>query len=620
MKKFMVINFRAIDPNCNEVPYLWLTLKSYFNRNSMDPTAWLWLDPLYSSEASSEDDIIQNIIEQKPDVIGISCYMWNDKLTLHIAEMVKQSLPEVKIIAGGPALYYEHDMAWFKKFWYIDAVCEYNGYGEVFITDYLDGKQLNDIPFNIYPSKGRTHWIRSTATINKRSFKYPMPYLDNIDYLQRFPKTNVKVILDTSRGCPYSCSFCEWGGGTNSKVAFKSKESINAELDVMFFHLKPAYIDIINANFGIVKDDVETTEKIVEFNEKYHCVKFVNMYGPTKTSKQNLKKIFDLLLAGKMLDDIKISVQHTDQNILNNIKRVDVSFDDQLDLFSDLCHKYDYPLRVETMIGLPGETLDTFYQLTDDVTKSPLVKPLMHEWMMLPSAPAADPSYSQSMQIKTKKVRYHIDSYDRHILPKNFKFENSGYRSLLLDQKWLEPYDVVVSTYSYSKKDWVQMELFKYYFTFLNATRVLTPFVKYLRKNGHSIKEFHQKLFNEFLMNLDAVKKSHKQLIEGMDKDEPLDIFYADLAPNLPYISHYSVLKFMILLDADGFFKNFLSFLTKTYGEDEYLKKLCAHLSENIKTPMKMDLPTNQKISQCLSMCRFWGDDLFLDDFTPKYE
>ena len=135
MKKFLIINYTTPNTSATEIPYLWLTLKSYFQRNSIDPSAWHWLDPIHSSYADSEETLIKQIVDQSPDVIGISCYMWNDKLTLHIAEEVKRRLPNVKIIAGGPALYYEYNSSWFVNHWYIDVVCEYAGYGEVFITE-----------------------------------------------------------------------------------------------------------------------------------------------------------------------------------------------------------------------------------------------------------------------------------------------------------------------------------------------------------------------------------------------------------------------------------------------------------------------------------------------------
>ena len=622
MKKFLLVNFTTHAEGAKEVPYLWLTLRSYFQRNSINPSAWEWLDPIHDDYAESPEQIINHIVEQSPDVIGISCYMWNDKLTLHIAEEVKRKLPNIKIIAGGPALYYERDKSWFVSHWYIDVVCEYAGYGEVFITDYLDGKDIKSIPFAVYPALRRAFWNKSTVEINRREFKYPLPYKDNVEYLKRFKQKyqNIKVILDTSRGCPYSCSFCEWGGGTSTKVVFKPREEVFEELRIIFETLQPFYIDIINANFGVIKDDVLVAANICTLHTEYKCVESVTLYGPTKSNKKNLKEIFDLFLQHGIHDSLKLSIQSTTQEVLDNINRIDMSYDKQIELYGELSNKYNIPLRFETMIGLPGETKESFYDMVGKLTQSDLLYPLIHEWQMLPSAPAADPEYSTKMEIKTKKVIYHHDGYDNHIKSKSSVINvDKGIRHLLEDQKYLAPYDIVVSTYSYSVEDWTELELFKYYYTFLNATRILTPIQKYLQSLNVYMKEFNRSLFNDFLTKIPMVNKAYKDFIECIKNDEPSDIFYADLAPNLPYISHYSTLKFLILLNPNGFFSALSLWLKSKYGDDKTFDMICEQLADNIKTPMKMQLDPKEAVAQTLAMCKYWRGELFLDDFRSEY-
>ena len=95
-----------------------------------------------------------------------------------------------------------------------------------------------------------------------------MPYFDNQDFLKTFAKNNVRLILDSSRGCMYSCTFCEWGGGTSTKVVFKPLEDMILDLEAAFSILKPRFMDIINANFGIEKNDIQIAKKLVEINNK----------------------------------------------------------------------------------------------------------------------------------------------------------------------------------------------------------------------------------------------------------------------------------------------------------------------------------------------------------------
>lgn len=623
MKKFLLVNYTA-EEHGQEVPYLWLTLKSYFQRNSINPSAWDWLDPIHDDMAESPKDLVQQIVSQEPDVIGISCYIWNDKLTMHVIKEVKKLLPDVKIIAGGPALYYEHQKNWFKHHPFIDLVCKYAGYGEVFITDYLDGKSPKEIPFAIYPDLGREVWNESTAEFNRREFNYPFPYKDNIDYLKRFAVKypHIKVIVDTARGCPYGCTFCEWGGGTSTKVVFKELEECLSELEIAFDILKPAYVDVINANFGMITDDVIVAEKICELHKKYGSVVSVNMYGPTKTNKKNLYKIYEAFASTGIMKDVKLSIQSTDETILKNIKRIDMSYDKQIDLYDNLCKDYDVYLRFETILGLPGETLDTYYKTLGDISHSTFLYPMIHEWQMLSSAPAAHPAYVDEFKIKTKQIKYVRNNYDVHMLSRNeyVKYKNAnGVRHLLNDQEFIAPYEIVVSTYSYSVDDWVQMELFKYYYTFLNGTKILVPIQNYLKENNIDLTDFNKSLFQEFLMNIPQVKMSYNQLKGRIDSSEAADIFYVDIGSNFPYLSHYSLLKFLVLINPKAFFQALSLWLTKKYGDGHSFSMLCDHIADNINTPMDQDIPERAKISQILASCTYWGGNLFHDNFIMQY-
>ena len=91
MKKLLVVNYTSPTTYANEVPYLWLTLKSYFQKNSRNSSAWEWLDPEHSDIATSPEELIDRIISKAPDVIAISCYMWNDKLTMWLRKSNENS-------------------------------------------------------------------------------------------------------------------------------------------------------------------------------------------------------------------------------------------------------------------------------------------------------------------------------------------------------------------------------------------------------------------------------------------------------------------------------------------------------------------------------------------------
>ena len=622
MKKFLIVNYNSPEIYAECVPYLWLTLRSYFLRNSKDPNAWEWLDPIYSPMGQSTDDLVKAIVDQAPDVIGISCYMWNDLLTFKVIEEVKRQLPEVKIIAGGPALYYERDSSWFIKHWYVDALCEYASYGEVFITDYLDGVDIKNIPGAIYPALRRAFWNKSLGKLDRRSFNWPMPYLDNADYLKRFKQkhNSVKVLLDTSRGCPYACSFCEWGGGTSTKVSFKPKEETLREIDFIFEELKPMMIEFINANFGIVKDDIEYAQKIYDLNEQHKCVRDINLYGPTKTNKPNLKKIYELFIRGKMLTSLKLSIQSTSPEVLKNIDRIDMPYDEQVDLFNDLSKKYGVSLRFETMIGLPGETMDSYYSMLYELSKSELLYPLMHEWQMLPSAPAANPEYIEKFKLKTKHIMYwHQTLNNIGFMPRNKYSENkvdTGYRNILNDSEYILPYEVVTQSYSYTQEEWVKMILVKYFFISLNSNNIITPFYKYLQRTRKiDMQNFYKEFFNEFIFEMPLVKKCYDKIIASLPNDV-IDTTYADVSPNLPYIHYQALFKFIVMMDPTAFFTSLTDWLESKYGDDIYVQDLGLFVSSMVMTPITYNSDLGKVID-----CQFdWLSWIGEKDFTQPPE
>ena len=617
MKKILIINFLDKQQWANEVPYLWLTMRSYFLRNSKDPNAWEWLDPLYSSYAENMDELVDSIVAQQPDVIGISCYIWNERITLTVANKVKQKLPSVKIIAGGPGIYIEQDKGWFNKHSYIDAVCEYTGYGEVFITEYLDGTPLENIPFCIYPSMGRLFWNKSNATFNRRDLKFSMPYKDNQEYLKKFAAKHdkIKFLVETSRGCPYSCTFCEWGYSISKKVVFRNTAEIFEDLEVAFETLRPMSIEMLDANFGIIESNIDVTKKIADLNKQYdNCAIYMDMGGPSKVKKQNVNLIYKTLLDAGINVDFRLSVQHTDQEILDNIERVETPLEEQVKIFKPLMEEKKFDLRIDGIIGLPGETLDKFYQMMDDMTIYPSLEPWCYQWVMLSGTPAAEPDYIEKMKIKTRLFKLNADASEfdcidqvisRDLYQK--KIVETGKRRLILDQEWRHLQNLVVGTYSYGVAEWVEMNMFYIHYSYLRYNRIIVPIVAHLRKKNINIKDFYKGLFNELLMNNPVLKRVYDNILaelENEDESVPIDFEFVSLGPNFPYMSHRAILKFVILLDPTEFFDDLSQWLESKYGEDEHLRLLCSEMAATIDSPGKKNIPMSQKIKECLQMCR----------------
>ena len=89
-------------------------------------------------------NIVSDLFQKKPDVVGFSCYIWNIEETIKVIQMLKTVLPETKIVLGGPEVSYDSNH-WLRKVPEIDYIIM--GEGEVSFKEllhYFNG----DIPLN----------------------------------------------------------------------------------------------------------------------------------------------------------------------------------------------------------------------------------------------------------------------------------------------------------------------------------------------------------------------------------------------------------------------------------------------------------------------------------------
>ena len=78
---------------------------------------------------------------------------------------------------------------------------------------------------------------------------------------------NGSVCEETNRGCPFQCTFCDWGSATAAKVTKFEQERLDAELQWMADR-KIQYVFVCDANFGIQKRDVEIAESVAKIKQK----------------------------------------------------------------------------------------------------------------------------------------------------------------------------------------------------------------------------------------------------------------------------------------------------------------------------------------------------------------
>lgn len=149
-------------------------------------------------------NIVTDLYERQADVIGFSCYIWNIEETIEVIKMLKKVKPELKIVLGGPEVSF--DVAeWMHKIPEVDFIVFKEG-EETFkhLLDEIQGSEKYHLVFGASYRKGDEVIVNPTRP-NIKLNTIPSPYRfqeDKKDLDKRI------VYFETSRGCPFSCSFC----------------------------------------------------------------------------------------------------------------------------------------------------------------------------------------------------------------------------------------------------------------------------------------------------------------------------------------------------------------------------------------------------------------------------
>ena len=341
------------------------------------------------------DEYIQEC--KDTDILLCSCYVWNWEITNFLASEVRKINPNCTIVFGG-AHVPDFSEDFFKEHPYVDILV--HGEGEIvleeFLTAYMGDKNYSDV-------KGlETKEFRNPPQdrINDLD-SLPSAYLTNTvwDLVDKIDGINWIAGWETNRGCPYQCTFCDWGSATFTKVRKWEESKIFKEIE-WFGENKIPYIDCCDANFGIFQErDFRIAKKLKEVALKTH---YPDRVRPAwaKNSSEKIIPIAKELQEGDILGAVTLAVQSLDSNTLDIVKRANIKFD----AFSELAEIFrnnGIPTYTELIMGLPGETLETFKHGLENIAQTKVDTVFIYNCSILPNAPMKAPEYKEKYKIKS---------------------------------------------------------------------------------------------------------------------------------------------------------------------------------------------------------------------------
>lgn len=299
------------------------------------------------------EEIEADIYRQKPDVLAISCYIWNISMVEALIEDVHEILPELPIWLGGPEVSFHPDKM-LQRFPFLAGIMI--GEGEATFVELLQGycaadkTKKPDFSFvaGIYTKEGFTV-ERECMDLND----IPFFYQDLTEFENRI------MYYESSRGCPFRCKYCL--SSIDKKVRFRDFSLVKKELQFFLDHKVPQ-VKFIDRTFNAKHDHAMAVwQYILEHDNGVTNFHFeISADLLTKEEMELLAKM------RKGLVQLEIGVQSTNVETIQAINRT-MDLDRLRDAVEQINNGENIHQHLDLIAGLPYEDYDSFHQSFNDV-------------------------------------------------------------------------------------------------------------------------------------------------------------------------------------------------------------------------------------------------------------
>jgi len=413
------------------------------------------------------------------DICFLSCYMWNWEYNKALAQSIKAKFPHCKIVMGGPQITDSPTDDFFRSYNYIDTICLTEG-EETFVK--ILETVLNEMPLE------HTYQGARLDDLN-----VPSPYLSGVfdDIIANNPDYVFNATLETNRGCPFACTFCDWGSLTYAKIRKFNLEKVFAELAWMAKN-KMDYVTIADANFGVFYErDMLITDRLVELQTEYGYPKVVDATW-YKNSSEKILKIVKKFTSSGFNRGLTLSVQSMDDKVLTEIKRRNMEISNLKDIF-DQCNKQGILSYTELILGLPQETYDTWADGLCNVIQAGQ-HGAIESWLtqLLENAELNKPEQRQKHGLKTVIANGYVSGHEEE----DDINENA---ELVVGTKYM-PFDKLIDSWLYS---WMINN-----FHCFGWTQVYT---RYANSTGKSYRSMYDRLIKAIKSDTGMIGTLYKQ-------------------------------------------------------------------------------------------------------------
>lgn len=305
------------------------------------------------------DDILMDIYEKRPDVLCMSCYIWNLQYVESIVREIAKIRPELPIWLGGPEVSYDAEDV-LKRLPQVKGVMK--GEGEQTFYELCKAyqqkseeelKSIDGITFRTSKATDADEIIVNPWRMPMDLNEVPFVYQDMKDFEHKI------VYYETSRGCPFSCSYCL--SSIDKKLRFRNLELVKKELQFFIDHQVPQ-VKFVDRTFNCKHDHALAIWTYI----KEHDNGITNFHFEISADLINEQEVELLKTMRPGLVQLEIGVQSTNPETIREIHRT-MDFEKLGKVVTQIHAGGNIHQHLDLIAGLPYENIESFANSFDEV-------------------------------------------------------------------------------------------------------------------------------------------------------------------------------------------------------------------------------------------------------------
>lgn len=457
-------------------------------------------------------DLRAAIDSAPPDVLALSSYAWNHELSKSFARFAKRRNPRLITMMGGPnyPLTIDEMASFLEGMPEIDIAVRGPTYeGEraflgamqrlVDVGGSLEGLLEESFPGSDWFDRKAGKFVRGALIPRMDDLdEIPSPYLTG--WMDPYYSSGYFPMLQISRGCPFTCQFCNSSVRENTKIHAHSVENVRKDLLHIAERVKPELpVCFADDNFGMYERDQEVAEYIAHLQDKFGWPRYIR----TTTGKNRADRVIKVMRTVRGTLPMTSAVQSLNPVVLENIKRSNISLDAYAEIQKEV-QAQGMQAYGELILSMPGETKASFLKAVSDLLDSGVKRVSAHQLMLLHGAPLSNPDQRERFGMHTRW----------RVVARNLGNYGTG-------EDVVEVEEMVVETPTFTFEEYFETRVFHLLLTIFYHEGNYEEAFEYARHHG--IKPFD--LVMHLQKTLDSAPPRFRQVIEQFVSESRDELF-----------------------------------------------------------------------------------------------